>query len=208
VGYGFWNQVHSIFSTVDLNSGGSGWLGRFSAGCDYQTTGSNFVIGAFGDYDLMDLEGSMSTQLVNAAFPGAPSQANEKATWAWSAGARIGYLIAPMVLTYVDGGFTRAHFDQMNVVTSVGVPVGNAFPAQTYNGWFLGGGIEYNVNWLPIQGLLLRTEYRYARYSSADLTEFSIPTGLPLAGVFILHSRPETQTITTSLIWRLWGAQP
>ena len=68
VGYGMYNQdSHSetfpglvpIGTTV--TNGGRGWLGRFGGGCDYQfgvAALGNFVIGAFGDYDFMDLQGT------------------------------------------------------------------------------------------------------------------------------------------------------
>jgi outer membrane immunogenic protein len=217
-GYGMWNQDHNVtasvagsgvpnnFISTDVTNGGRGWLGRFGGGCDYQlsgTTFSNFVIGAFGDYDWMSLRGSLTTQLSTAG--GAPTQADEKESSAWAAGARIGYLITPSVLSYVNGGWTQARFDQMDEVTVRGVATGNAFPAHTYQGWFIGSGFEYAFTWLPINGLYLRSEYRYATYKRDDLTQFNIATGLPAgnAGVgSVLHAQKQVQTITTSLVWR------
>jgi outer membrane immunogenic protein len=218
-GYGMWNQDHSVtaarastpgvpnsFNSFDVTNGGRGWLGRFGAGCDYQLGGtfSNFVIGVFGDYDWMNLKGTLTTQLVNGA--GAPTQADEKETSAWAAGARIGYVIAPSVLTYVNGGWTQTRFGEMDAVSvSTGNPTGNAFPAHTYQGWFFGSGFEYAFTWLPINGLFLRSEYRYSTYKRDDLTEFNLATGLPAgnAGLgSVLHSAKQVQTITTSLVWR------
>jgi outer membrane immunogenic protein len=187
VGYGMWNQDHSItttfvggppnaVTTINSTDGGRGWLGRFGGGCDYQLSGtySNFVVGAFGDYDVMDLTGSMATLLVNGGFP---TLANEKESAAWAVGGRIGYLIAPTVLTYVDGGWTETRFDQMNAMTNLGGLTGNAFPQHAYQGWFLGSGFEYAFNWLPIQGLFWRTEYRYASYQKDDLLRSISPRG-------------------------------
>src|SRR5438067_7636870 len=64
VGYGMWNQKHfdktdpgSVSLTQEINTGGEGWLGRVGVGCDYQIAPS-FVIGAFGDYDFMNLKGT------------------------------------------------------------------------------------------------------------------------------------------------------
>jgi outer membrane immunogenic protein len=214
-GYGMWNQDHSItatflggppnaITTVTSTNGGRGWLGRFGGGCDYQLSGtfSNVVIGAFGDYDVMDLTGSMATLLVNS---GSATVANEKESAAWAAGGRIGYLIAPSVLTYINGGWTETSFDQMAVMRDRGAPTGNAFPQHTYQGWFLGSGFEYAFNWLPIQGLFWRTEYRYASYQQDDLLEFNIASGLPSgnAGLGnVLHSKKDVQTVTSSLVWR------
>ena len=211
-GYGMWNQDHSIstdgggtvpnaFTTIQTTNGGRGWLGRFGAGCDYQVS-SSWVIGAFGDYDWMNLKGSMATLLVNGGFP---TEADETETSAWSGGARIGYLITPTVLTYVDGGYTQTHFGQMNITRSNGVLNGNAFPSHTYQGWFLGSGFEYAFTWLPINGLFVRSEYRYSTYNKDDLSEFIVATGAPSgnAGIGnVLHSSKQVQTVTTSLVWR------
>jgi outer membrane immunogenic protein len=211
VGYGMWNQDHSIstdngvtsnaFTTTQTTNGGRGWLGRFGAGCDYQVS-SSWVIGAFGDYDFMKLKGSMATLLLNGGFPTA---ADENESSAWSAGARLGYLIAPTILTYIDGGYTQTRFDQMNITRSNGVSGGDAFPAHTYQGWFFGSGFEYAFTWLPINGLFVRSEYRYATYSQNDLTEFVLASGAPSGNLGlgnVLHSSKQVQTVTTSLVWR------
>lgn len=115
-------------------------------------------------------------------------------------GGRVGYLIAPMVLSYVSGGWSQTHFGQINETTNQGVATAFAFPGHTYNGWFLGSGFEYNFTWLPIQGLFLRSEYRFASYERDDLAEFDVGTGVATGN--ILHSKKEVQTITTSLVWR------
>jgi outer membrane immunogenic protein len=207
VGYGLWDQEHSVTfansgaTNIETTTGGRGWLGRFGGGCDLQLSGtlSNFVVGVFGDYDLMDLTGTMTTGGVTAGT-GTPIIGDEKESSAWAVGGRIGYAVAPQVLTYVDGGWTQTRFDQVNLKTEfTGAPTGFAFSAHDYNGWFLGGGVEYNFTWLPIQGLFLRTEYRYSSYNRDDLTEFNIATGAPSN---ILHSRKFVQTVTTSLVWR------
>jgi outer membrane immunogenic protein len=215
VGYGMWNQDHSIttafggvpnIETVENTGGGRGWLGRFGAGCDYQVS-SSWVIGIFGDYDWMNLKGSMSPLLINGNT-GLPSLSDEKETSAWAVGGRIGYLIAPTVMTYVNGGYTQTRFDQMDQITSRGLATGNSFPAHTYHGWFIGSGFEYNFTWLPIQGLFLRTEYRYATYQKDNLTLVNATTGLPVgnAGLGdVLHASKQVQTVTTSLVWRFGG---
>ncbi len=207
VGYGMWNQDHSETDGVSGNTvientgGGRGWLGRFGGGCDLQLSGtfSNFVIGAFGDYDVMNLNGSMSPLFVSGVSLN-PLVANEKESSAGSVGARVGYLLTPTILSYVDGGWTRTRFDQMNETDNFGVADNFGFPAQTYSGWFLGSGFEYNFNWLPLPGLFLRTEYRYSTYSQQDLAEFDTITGV--ADGNVLHSKKQVQTVTTSVVWR------
>ena len=203
-GYGLWDQDHSTtfntgFNAIENSGGGRGWLGRFGGGCDLQLTGtfSNFLIGAFGDYDAEDLNGSLSP----LAFVGAlPVVGDEKQSSAWAVGGRIGYALAPQIMTYVDGGWTELRFDQINQVNSAGASVGFALPAHTYNGWFLGGGFEYNFTWLPIPGLFWRTEYRYSETNRDDLANFVVATGLPDGN--IIHSKKFEQTVTSSLVWR------
>jgi outer membrane immunogenic protein len=207
-GYGLWDQEHSLtagnngVTIFETTTGGRGWLGRFGGGCDLQLSGtfSNFVVGVFGDYDLMDLTGTLTTGAVTGRT-NIPVIGDEKESSAWAVGGRIGYAVAPQVLTYADGGWTQTRFDQINVKDEIaGTPIGNAFPAHDYNGWFLGGGVEYNFTWLPIQGLFLRTEYRYSSYNRDDLAEFGTATGALNGNV--LHSKKFVQTVTTSLVWR------
>ena len=105
------------------------------------------------------------------------------------------------MLTYVDGGFTQARFGQINLLAPVPflppVPTPFSIGANTYSGWFLGSGFEFalNMEWLPIHGLFLRTEYRYARYGSADL-----PIAPPVGAAENMQTN--VQTVTTSLVCR------
>jgi outer membrane immunogenic protein len=216
-GYGMYTQEHTVsasiigtgipnnFQPFSTTAGGRGWLGRFGGGCDYQLSGglSSWVIGVFGDYDWANLKGSFATQLDVNGFG---TEADEKESAAWVVGGRIGYTLTPTILTYFDGGWTQARFDQMNLYGSLGQgPVGVAFPQHTYNGWFIGSGFEYNFNWLPIPGLFLRTEYRYATYQRNDLGLFSLATGLPVGNAgsgVVLHADKQVQTVTTSVVWR------
>jgi outer membrane immunogenic protein len=39
----------------------------------------------------------------------------EKESSSWAVGGRIGYLISANVLTYWNGGYTQARFDQINM---------------------------------------------------------------------------------------------
>jgi outer membrane immunogenic protein len=210
-GYGMWNQDESAsdfgLTSGTYTTGGRGWLGRFGGGCDYQFPVSglgSFVIGAFGDYDFMGLSSTVQTVNFTAAggaAPAAASQENERA--AWYAGARLGYLITPSVMGFVSGGWTQTRFDQRNFFDLVtGASFGQSVPATTFNGWFVGGGYEYALNfgWMPIQGLFWKTEYRFAEYNTADLPIFTTTTGVPSGGV--LHDQKFVQTVTSSLVWR------
>ncbi len=44
------------------------------------------------------------------------------------------------------------------------MPVPFGIDQATYNGWFIGSGYEYKLDWLP--GLFWKTEYRFADYGS------------------------------------------
>jgi outer membrane immunogenic protein len=203
----------AVQATAGYSEGGRGWLGRFGGGCDYQFgLGGlgNWVIGAFADYDVMDIHGGFS--------PGDLSLAgSSKESDAWYAGGRIGYVVTPNLLTYFDGGYTETHFDQTNLggLLLAGPAAADFIPSHTYNGWFIGGGTEYalNFSWLPIKGLFWRNEYRYASYSGTDLPVNVAATGLPLvtgdcsptgavATACGEHMKPYVQTITSSLVWR------
>ena len=119
----------------------------------------------------------------------------------WAVGGRAGYLVTPRFLTFFDGGFTQARFDQINYNFSIagGGPTGVNLPGQTYNGWFIGSGYEYAFDWLPIPGIFWKTEYRYSQYNSATpsfVTTAGVPTG------FSLNTTKFTQFVSTELVWR------
>jgi outer membrane immunogenic protein len=207
-GYGLWNIDHF---TNDINSntstsGGRGWLGTVGGGCDYQFGSgggfwSNWVVGAFADYDFMNLHR-------NFALADGSGVGNEKESNAWAVGGRIGYLVTPNVFTYWNGGWTQTRFDQINLSDPVfGDPTG-IIGAHTYNGWFIGGGTEIALSGLfglPLPtGLFWRSEYRFSSYNS---------TNLPILGPggeqtpFSENMHPYVQTVTTSLVYKFnwWG---
>jgi outer membrane immunogenic protein len=191
VGYGMWNDDQSVSATglsaATVTDGGRGWLGRVGGGCDYQLSGglSNWVIGAFGDYDFENIHGWSSLGATG-------DTGNQKQNGAWAAGGRLGYLVTPKLLAYTDGGYTEAHFDGTSFTG------GLTTPSHTYDGWFIGGGTEYalDFSWLPIHGLFWRSEYRYSSFDKASLPIAGGPAGATL------NSTKYEQTITSSLVWR------
>ncbi len=199
VGYGFWNQEAFLETTTTgpltatNTSGGRGWLGRAQVGCDFQIS-SSFVIGAFADYDWADLNGQFGPTIIVG---------NEKLSHQWAAGGRIGYLVTPTVLSFFSAGWTQAHFDQVNFASAIiGQPLGGTLSMgeQTYNGWFIGGGWEYQLSFLP-QGFTLKTEYRYSQFDAVDIP--LVASGGLIGGTGLsVDSKKFTQTITTELVWR------
>ena len=117
-GYGMWTQDSFTRSpggtpiTASTTNGGKGWFGMGQAGCDYEFSlplfsgwSPNLVIGAFGDFDGGSLTGTSTTPLLVG---------QEKESRSWFAGGRVGYVVTPRFLTYADGGWTQARFDQVN----------------------------------------------------------------------------------------------
>jgi outer membrane immunogenic protein len=199
-GYGMWNQEIVMEDTLlvpftqSSTSGGRGWFGTAQVGCDYQVS-SSWVIGAFGDWDFGSLKGT--AHFTDEGI----SIGDETNNWTWAVGGRVGYVIMPQLLGYVSGGYTQAHFNQVNLVDGFdGDPLGNSVAAQTYHGWFLGTGYEYALQFLP--GLFWKTEYRYSSFRAADVPIFdSTGTTFEMA-----NSKKFIQTVRSELVWRFnWG---
>jgi len=198
-GYGMLDDERSGSDPTrpDSTSAAKGWLGTFGGGCDYQFNGSPIgaiVIGAFADYDPMNITGSYGDPF-NSTHTGTQTLQD-----AWYAGARAGVLITPKLLTYIDGGFTAANIGQINILHTSGAPVdgGLYLPSQNPTGWFIGGGTEFALTLLPINGLFWKTEYRFAEYDNYD-QHYIHPT---FTGGSIVHNSVDVQTITSSLVWR------
>jgi outer membrane immunogenic protein len=145
--------VTNLPLNVGADSGGRGYFGTVSGGFDYQFN-DKIVAGVLANYDFADIKGNMDTTAYEAFFNPIGGQSRLKDSWA--VGARIGWLVTPQTLTYFNGGYTQARFDGMSLTDlALGlVPfAGPAFVgARTYDGWFLGSGIESKLNFLPGNG--------------------------------------------------------
>ncbi len=210
-GYGMWKQDHHGEElapltplTPTVSTGGESWVGAVGAGCDYQVS-SRWLIGAFSDYNLINL-------LYGGTFqePGLGWIGNEQTERAWAVGGRIGYLVTPKLLTYINAGYTQVRSSQINLLTDTNPQGAPGFiPAHTDAGWFIGGGTEFAL-WdiIPVPGLFWRIDYRYAAYNSADLPILT-STGVPITtctGIGAVacgeHMQKDVQTVTTGLVWR------
>jgi outer membrane immunogenic protein len=208
IGYGFTDTEHSAVNATTgalFDSGhdnaGRGWLGRFGGGCDYQFM-SSFVIGAFADYDWANIHGRYSY----ASFVGATEfGGDQKLSNEWAAGLRLGFVVMPQLLSYVDGGYTQAHFDAATLVDLTGGAATVSYPSQTRSGWFIGGGAEYALGWW--KNLFWRTEYRFAQYGNrtvATVCNVSLNGCVAGAAHALDTGKVFEQTITSSLVWRFW----
>jgi outer membrane immunogenic protein len=204
-GYGLWNADTTTVDPVtgvcvlctNQRQGGSGYFGTVGAGYDVQFGGS-WVAGGFADGQFGSLRGTIQDQT-------ALTSGQEKLRTSYAAGARLGYLVAPNVLSYVNGGYSGSEWSGAGMVSSLtGAPTTFATPSFHRDGWFIGGGIENSLGFFS-PSLFMKTEYRLADYCRTTLTDTSV------APVGVLNSitfKPWVQTVSTSLVYRFNWSGP
>jgi outer membrane immunogenic protein len=212
-GGGLWSANGGVDATAtgiciictNTRTGGDGWFGTVGAGYDWQT-GPSWVFGIFGDGTFGSLKGNIG----DAGLGAVGIVGTAKMETAWAAGARVGYLVAPNVLSYVNGGYTGTYWKGSTLLTSdLGIASGLHTDSFNTQGWFVGGGVENNLNIFGITapGWFMKTEYRAAYLDSKRLNE-------RIDGTNVLNGRditfkPFVQTISTSLVYRFnWGGAP
>jgi outer membrane immunogenic protein len=178
----------------DVSAGGTGWLGTVVVGADYQFT-DRLIAGIFADYDWTRIAGEVF--LLDGPRTGTLTQESS-----WAAGARIGYLVSPGTLLYINGGYSEARFSGINLQFS-GLPATPCCTqdAATFKGWFVGGGAEAQLwaNWFG------RLEYRYAAYGSRQIRVVN-PGGT--LHFFQTVMEPTVQTIRVGLSYKFNWAGP
>ncbi len=194
--------------TRDQRMGGSGWFGTVGAGYDWKL-GANWVAGAFADGQFGELRGSLPDPF--AAIEGA-----EKLRTSYAAGLRLGYLVAPNVLSYVNVGYTGSEWAGTGM-TGLRLPLfaGGATLATTpsfrRDGWFIGGGVENSLAIFGVAapGWSMKTEYRSAFYDRIALPETSLAAfgGSGPLGTAVTF-KPWVQTVSTSLVYRFNSTVP
>src|ERR1700730_12461466 len=138
--------------TRDQRLGGDGWFGTVGAGYDWQFNHS-WVAGIFADGQFGSLRGNIPD-----AFNGL--EGTEKLRDTWAAGVRLGYLVAPNVYSYVNAGFTESFWSGSQLGNVTGTAATVSTPSFNRNGWFVGGGVENNLNIFGITapGWFMKTE--------------------------------------------------
>ena len=204
IGGGLWDANTGAFNTatgaclvcINNKQGGDGWFGTVGAGYDWQFN-SRWVFGLLADGQFGSLKGSESV-----FTPGGGLVLNQKLNDTWAVGARLGYLVAPNVLSYVNGGYTEAFWGGATVLGAAsGVAVGATTNSFTTQGWFVGGGFENNLDIFGItaRGWFMKTEYRGAYFENKNsvwLNSAGAPFGVSSS------FKPFVQTISTSLVYR------
>jgi outer membrane immunogenic protein len=168
-------------------------------GYDWQFNG-NWVAGVFGDGQFGSIRGTIQDPLLG--INGISS--TQKLEDSWAVGVRLGYLVAPNVLSYVNGGYSGSRWGSSEFFDTVsGLGVGLHTNSFTRNGWFIGGGVENNLDIFGIHwpGLFIKTEYRAAFYGRRTLDEIDSTNNLP-TGVDSIRFNAWNQTISTSLVYR------
>ena len=152
------------------NNGGSGFIGGFHAGYDWQFA-QIWVAGIEGDWSWTRARGSFSQPMSANPPPGTlvNSFVNMSSTLDWLASirGRVGYLVLPNLLAYGTGGVAWGKFDyaasDSNGFSGVSSYTTSAALSSTQAGYVAGGGLEWAItnNWL------LRGEYLYYRLNNA-----------------------------------------
>ncbi len=155
--------------------GGDGIFGEISAGYDHVFS-NGVVLGAIvsGRWGNVKSTANTGTALLVGGFVG-----DVEATYGFDAVARLGYSITPKTLAFVLGGYSWQRFELSSNLLNTNWNEG---------GYVLGIGMEtaFRDNWT------LRSEYRYANYSSENV-----------AG--LVTTDPSIHTFRTTLNYRLNG---
>lgn len=184
--------------SIDQRQGGSGWFGTVGLGYDWQFNGP-WVAGVFADGQFGSIRGTLQDPFDQVT-------GTIKMQDAWAAGVRVGYLVAPNVLSYVNGGYSGSHWSGTTLLDLAGNPAGAHTDSFNRNGWFIGGGVENNLNIFGITapGWFMKTEYRSAFYDKKSIDLLADVTNVPVN--VSVRSNNWNQTISTSLVYRFnWG---
>ena len=180
--------------TITQRQGGSGWFGTVGLGYDWQFSGS-WVAGVFADGQFGSIRATIQDPLLQIT-------GSQKLEDSWAAGIRLGWLAAPNVLTYVNGGYSAPTSARPTSLTLAGVPVGAHLNSYNRNGWFIGGGVENSLNFFGISspGWFMKTEYRSAFYNAKTQDELLDAGNVPVGNS--IRANSWNQTISTSLVYR------
>jgi len=200
-GYGMWNadtnsqtDPGGIVTSNSQRFGGRGYFGVVGGGFDYQFAPA-WVAGVFADAQFGDIKGSISDP-ATVSFGSLKNETN------WAVGGRLGYLVTPTVLSYVNAGYSNAEFSGGSYVSGGGALNGLGHRSFNRDGWFVGGGVEHSLNIFGFSapGLFMKTEYRFAEYDRGIVPTIILPGGGPTGSA--VSTKPYIQTVSTQLVYR------
>jgi outer membrane immunogenic protein len=142
-----------------------GWVGGAQVGCDYQFTGSRFVIGIQADYGWTDAKGShASAREIGVAYHSdLQSLATVTGRFGHAWDRFLGYVKA-------GGAWSSADYSASTIL------VGTAYTSSdTRSGWTAGIGGEYAVS----SNLSVFVEYNYFDFGTMDVRFAPRIAGLP-----------------------------
>ncbi len=132
---------------IAINDKKDSFIGGVFAGYDHEVA-PNIVIGA---------EGGFSLGASDRIGPAGNNAATLDPDYSFDVSARAGYVVGGNTLLYARGGYanTRARFTQtVNGATLSG--------KNSYDGWFVGGGVERKL----LDNVSARLEYRFVNYDA------------------------------------------
>lgn len=118
-----------------------------------------FIAGVFAGYDqeiapnvVLGVEGGFSLGASDRIGPAGTNAATINPDYSFDLSARAGYVVGEKNLLYVRGGYANTRGDLSTTVANV-----TTTTKTTYDGWFVGSGIERKLT----DNVSARVEYRF-----------------------------------------------
>ena len=170
IGGGVWDADQNVVNgagngiTINQRPGGDGWLGTVGAGYDWQFN-SSWVAGIFADGQFGSLRGNIPDAFTTCKAP------RSFATLGLPVCGSATSLLRTSIRTSTPVHRVSWSGASLGPVTGTAPTVNT--PSFNLNGWFVGGGVENNLNIFGITapGWFMKTEYRAAYFSKATLGE-------------------------------------
>ena len=193
VGYGWsptkWSDPASGIEFASHTADGA--VGGGQIGCDYQLD-PQWVVGIRGMWDAAGLKGS-SANALNPALTD-----TSKVTWIATLTGRVGYVVEPRTMLYVQAGAAWAHAKYTECCTPPTPPpppIPDGFANVTRSGWTVGGGLEHKFT----PHLSAFIEYDYIGLGGDDVTFTPTP---PTTTPFVYHIEQNIHLILVGLNYR------
>jgi outer membrane immunogenic protein len=171
-------------------------------GLDYQLGQAVFGVTASGDW------ANLTGRTVDSGVVAGLDRNTRDSTLSrmTDVGGRIGFTAWNALLPYVKGGAAWARFDETTTnVSTAGALVAAANGAETRNGWFVGGGLEFRF--IPTASMFLEYDHydfgtatvtRSITAANAATTAAGFGPGVPIQS----SNRLDTDVVKVGLNWR------